>query len=91
MKELLLTLTMMNASDAASTHVALNRVGGREISLPTQNPYVIDSLIAADTASEVLLLKRLHQRHPKLAKGFALTAIVIRSGIVVHNVYELRK
>ena len=90
MTHLLLTLNILMGADATTTHVMLNR-GGREVLLPTQNPWAINGIVAGEATAMTFGLTTLSKEHPKLAKTLTWTLIGVRGAIVAHNVRELRK
>ena len=92
MKPILLALNLLCSADAATTHYAIHKGLAHEVVWPSQNPYVLDSIAAAEagaTSATTLWLDRRH--HPKMARIVGWTAIGIRGAIVVSNFHQIRK
>lgn len=90
MKELLFALNAVLAADAASTHAVLAR-GGREVMMPSQNPYVIHGLVAGQAVGLTWGLRQAERSHPKGARIVGWTIVALRAAVVVHNVNQLRR
>ena len=90
MKTILLAYLLSCGADATTTTIVLKH-GGREVELPTQNPYVIDGLTAGQAVGVAGMLVRLHRTHPKLAVGMGLLSVGVRGFVVAHNVSQLGK
>ena len=91
MKELLLTYTLLCGADAGLTHYGLAQGYTREAWLPTQNPWVIDGLVAGQATLAGWALSKQAKTHPKVARVIAWTIIGIRAGAVAWNVHQLVK
>lgn len=97
MKPLLLTLNLLCGADAASTHVGLVQgrnatvTGTREGFLPTQNPFVIDGIIAGQAVASSLALSWLDKHgHSRLARVIAWTSIGVHAVVVTRNIKAIR-
>lgn len=90
MKPLIFAIALSFGADAASTHVGRATERTREVLLPTQNPYVIDAIVAGEAIAVSLALNRLHKDHPKLATRLGWGIVGYRSTLAVHNLYALR-
>jgi hypothetical protein len=84
MKPLLLSIFLSCGADATSTHLALTH-GAHELVLPSQNPWVIDGIVAGESAAIAFGLHRLHKTHPKLAKALGWSIVGMRSSIAAYN------
>lgn len=94
MKPLLILFHLACGADAASSHLALHQHPGvvREQVLPTQNPWVIDGVVAGEaavTTAGALWLRR--HDHPKWAKGIVWLAVGVRAVAVAQNIRTLRR
>ena len=90
MKELILTFNLLCGADTVSTHIVLHQ-GGHEFVLPSQNPWVIDGMVAGQAVLGSYALTRLDRNgHPKLARVIGWTLVGIRAVAVVHNVGQIR-
>jgi hypothetical protein len=90
MKIILFGVWLSFGADAATTTYALNH-GGREVLIPSQNIYVIDSVVSGEAWLTMKGLSRLNSKHPLAAKVLGVGMIGLRSAIVYHNVNQLRK
>ena len=90
MKPLILTWVLMCGADAATTSAILNG-GGREMVLPTQNPWVASAIIGGQATVGAITLSKLAIRHPKLARWVGWTIVGIRATAVVYNSNQLSK
>jgi hypothetical protein len=90
MKILLFGIWLSYGSDAATTSYALKH-GGREVLIPTQNAYIIDSVVAGEGILSTRGLMKLNKTHPRAAKILGIGMIAARSFVVYSNVNQLRK
>jgi hypothetical protein len=90
MKIMLIVLNLTFGADATTTHYALKH-NGTEVIIPSQNPFIIDGAVAAESLSTSLMLAKLNKNHPKAAKLIGWSIIGARGFVVYHNVNELRK
>lgn len=90
MKPLILAIALSFGADAATTHVGLASGRARETLLPTQNPYVIDAIIAGEVIEARWSLGKMHEHHPKLALTIGWIAVGLRATVAVHNGLALR-
>lgn len=88
MKPLLLTYALLCGADSATTYIALAH-GGREVWLPTQNPYVIHATTAAQYAVFAWSLQDLNKQHPKLARVVGWSVAAVRGVAVAYNVRQV--
>lgn len=90
-KPLLVTLSLLRATDATLTRDLAHRYGGHEVN-PTlpQNPRAISALLAGETIAQVWALDKLHQTHPRIAKVIAWGSIGIEGWVVMHNAKQYR-
>ena len=88
MKALLLSWWLLCGADAVSTQHILAH-GGREMLLPTQNPYAIDGVVFAQALAGDYAVRRLRQTHPRLAIGVAVGLTAFRGFATAHNVHEV--
>ena len=91
MNPLILTLAILHSGDAITTGTALSRGGVERNPVLPQSPSWNMALQASETAGELYLLKRLNQRHPKIAKGLAVAAIGVEGFAVIHNIRTLNR
>lgn len=90
MKPLLLSIALSFGADAATTHVGLESGRMQERVFPTQNPYVVDAIVAGETVFVSWALVRLSKDHPKLAKSLGWGLVGFRSGIAANNARLLK-
>lgn len=90
MKALLITFNLLCGADATTTHAILTR-GGREVLLPTQNPWVVDGVVTGEAFAASKSLQVLSRTHPKTARIIGWSLVGLRSVVVVNNVHQLRK
>lgn len=88
MLPLIITLNMLMAGDAASTHVALNK-GARETIL-TQNQVLNDVFLAGESVGVSYALLNASKTHPKAAKIVGWSFIAIRGAVVAHNLHVIQ-
>lgn len=92
MKPLLLVLNFLCAADATETHIALASGQIRERVIPSQNPYVVDGVLAGTAASASVGLHWLDtHEHPRIARILGWTFIGIRTSTVLYNARQLSK
>lgn len=89
MKGLLLTLTLLNAGDSATTHAALS-IGARELN-PIQHALVLDAAHGLETVALWQVAPKAEQQHPALTKAVVIGLIAWKGFVVAHNVNELRR
>lgn len=77
------------AADATTTHLAVAH-GGHEQLLGSQQPYVLDGVMATQAIVGWLVLDRLHHTRPKLARTLQWTIIGIHAGAAVYNLHTYR-
>lgn len=77
-------------ADAATTHVALQK-GAVEVVFPTQNPWVIDGIVAGEAVTGHALTKHLYKDHPKLAVTIAIAATAVHGYAAIHNIHVMRQ
>lgn len=85
MKGLILSWWLLCGGDAATTHYVL-KTGGREVMLPTQNPYVIDGWVAAQAHAGSKLFG---PKHTKTSVGIGIGLMAWRGFVVAHNTREI--
>jgi hypothetical protein len=90
MKIMLIVLNLTFGADATTTHYALKH-NGIEVIIPSQNPFVVDGFVGAESFSLSYSLNRLGRKHPKTAKIIGWSIIGARGFVVAHNINELRK
>jgi 3-polyprenyl-4-hydroxybenzoate decarboxylase len=90
MKIMLIVLNLTFGADATTTHYALKH-NGTEVIIPSQNPFVVDGAVAAESLSTSLMLIKINKNHPKAAKLIGWSIIGARGFVVAHNINELRK
>ena len=78
------------AADAATTVVGLTH-GLREVVLPTQNPTLAASLVAAECVAIDRGLTTLAVGHPKVARWLGISATVLRGWVVTSNLRALAR
>jgi hypothetical protein len=87
---MLIVLNLTFGADATTTHYALKH-NGTEVIIPSQNPFVVDSFVGAESLSTSIMLVKLNKNHPKAAKLIGWSIIGARGFVVYHNINELRK
>ena len=92
MKPLLIVLALARGGDMVSTRVGINH-GLHEANplILSERRGVLEGQLAAETALQIVLIKKLERRHPKLAKALTFAQIGISSAAVVHNVQMIRR
>ena len=78
------------AADAATTHVALSK-GAVEVVLPTQNPFMIDGIVAGQAVAGYMLINHLYKDHPKLAIAIAVGVTAAHGYAALHNIHVTRQ
>lgn len=91
-KPLLVTLSVLRATDATLTRDLAHRYGGHEVN-PTlpQNPRAISAILAGETIAQVWALNKLSTTHPRIAKVIAWGSIGIEGWVVTHNAKQYRR
>jgi hypothetical protein len=90
MKIMLIVLNLTFGADATTTHYALKH-NGTEVIIPSQNPFIVDGFVGAESFSTSIMLNKLGKNHPKAAKLIGWSIIGARGFVVYHNINELRK
>jgi hypothetical protein len=91
MKIILFGIWMTCSADAVTTHIGLNQ-GAREVVMPSQNPFILDSIGVSEAAVSSLGIVWLNKhKHPKAARILGWSIIAARGFVVYHNINELRK
>jgi hypothetical protein len=85
----LLLFNLLCASDAVETHIVLTH-GGRELTLPTQNPWVVDTIVVGQMVLADVVFPKWDKRHPKRTRILLGTLIALRTVAVVHNGIQVR-
>jgi len=83
----LLAWNLLCFSDAATTHSILS-AGGREVTIPTQQPWAIDGVVAAQAIAVDVTALKLRKNHPKAAWALVIGMTAARGFIVAHNLRE---
>jgi|KBSMisStaDraftv2_1062788.scaffolds.fasta_scaffold374837_2 hypothetical protein len=89
MKPLLLSWWVLCGADAATTHHIVT-TGGREVILPTQNPYAIDGVLLTQAFAADHALRNVARTHPRLAIGLGVGLVAVRGFAVAHNLRQIQ-
>lgn len=88
MKPLILIFNLLCGADAATTHIALTH-GAREVLLPTQNPWIVDGIVAGQAvATSTIVHRRGKTRGITILTWIAIGA---RGVAVANNIYQLHR
>jgi len=90
-KIILFGIWLTYGADAASTHIGINKGLVREALIPTQNVYVIDSVVAGEGLLTTKGLIKLNKTHPVAAKLLGVGMIAARSFVVFNNMKQIEK
>ena len=91
MKILLFGIWLSLSADASTTTYGINHRLVREALIPSQNVYVINSVIASEGVLTTKGLMKLNEKHPVMAKVLGVGMIAARSFVIFNNVEQLRK
>jgi hypothetical protein len=91
MKALLILLVLGKGADVGTTVTVLKHGGHEQNWLLSQQPAVMTLQQVGWTTGEVLVIRKLAVRHPKLAKGAAWLSIAGSLYASGHNLRELQR